>query len=433
VAAKRLLMIVLLLVVLGSTLAGFFTLLQPRGGGVGGGEDLARCPENSIVIVVPKGYSAEERARLASIVRLALASYAPGYDFCEVSEANVPWKLRAYPALLVKGEPPSRLKELVAGYVNGYALLDYTLASTLALNLGLPVKFTATAEAFIVKGESEWGSLGRKTDTVKLVDALEALVVARITDVKVIEKDEIPFRFKSYPAVLLRSDYDLASANRYVTRLDSNYYTFKEDVQPQVSLLVSGSSAELHWEVEPPPNTPWWGSANATLRILIFEDLACPYCARFYANVYPSVVKPLLEKGVAAIYALDFIVHREVEKHHRLLWCMYKLTGNGTLYAELVKESYRVLSDSRSPISYDSLVNKIREKLGRDADRIIDCVDSESAKQHLDTVRQLASKLGVRGTPTIAVVGGGYTILVYGLPEPSTLEKIVNWLMERAS
>lgn len=293
---------------------------------------------------------------------------------------------------------------------------------------------TARAEALVVAGETEWGRPGKELTSQKVIDALEALAVARITGVRVVEEPPAGAdALKSYPAVVLRSDADLSRFNRYVVPLGDGYYAFREDVQPQVSLLVSGSTVELRFEVEPPPGTPSWGDPGAPVRLLIFEDLACPYCARFYNSVYPSVVEPLVREGRLAVYALDFIVHPQVEKQHRLLWCLYRETGDGGLYAELVRKAYQVLGSRGSPMGFEELLNEIGGRLGHQAaERLAKCAESQESKEHLDAVRRLASRLGVRGTPTIAVVGGGYTILVYGLPGADTLKRMIEWVAARA-
>ena len=48
------------------------------------------------------------------------------------------------------------------------------------------------------------------------------------------------------------------------------------------------------------------GNENAKIEILVYESLTCPHCATFHKEIYPSLKKDFIDKGLVKIEFKNF-------------------------------------------------------------------------------------------------------------------------------
>ncbi len=417
--AKRALMILVLAVMLVSVVAGFFSLVPGP----------SACSGMVVAVVVPPGYPEDKLNMLLRLVESNIASHLQGYHVCTMTPSQLGTELRSYPAILVAGNVTGPLAGLAVAEVRGYTLLDYGVAGLLAYYAEAPVVSKVRAELLVVNGDSPVSRVSSVPQQV--VEVIAKLAAVNVTGVRIVKKGDVTVNATSYPAVLLRSDTDISTGNSYVISLGGGYYAFVRGIELQLSTMLAGRGAvELPHGFEPPSDAPSWGSGGANVSLVVFDDLACPYCARFYRNVYPKVVEPLVDKGLIRVYALDLPVHAEVESLHRLLWCVYNITGNGTAYKTILMEDYDKLLKTGSPLSVKEVLERVESLLGPEvAEKAKNCSSTMDAQLYSMLVRELARGIGARGVPTVLVTNGSYTLAFYGLPDAETLKRALDWML----
>ncbi len=414
---KRLAMIVVLAVMLVSMAAGVISFMPHASNS---------CAGDSIVVVFPNTYSEEQKRMFMDALRNALTRYGVlEYNYCSKTESDIPG-LRMYPAILVQGKVSGRIVDLVSGSFSDYALIDYAVPAVIALQLNLPVEYRAEATLVIVNGSTPWGRPAPNLNMTRFIELVEAMAAVKVTRVEYSTSSR--YMLPYYPGIVLLSSTDLTHGNRYVVRIGENTYTFKNDTLAQISSIAGNGVTEIPARISPPAGSPSLGPENATAALLVFEDFACPYCARFYQTMYESTVRPLVDEGKLRMVFIDFIVHSQVENLHRLMWCVYRVTGDAEAYEDLVKTIYSVLLGEGSPPTLSELLSMVEEKLGKSvAEEASKCAGTVEATKHLEESRSLAAMVGAHGTPTLAIVAGNVTLVIHGLPDPTVLAEILNY------
>jgi protein-disulfide isomerase len=206
-------------------------------------------------------------------------------------------------------------------------------------------------------------------------------------------------------------------------------------VDINIASMIAGTPILEASETERLPNVtghPRLGSGR--VHVAIFEDLACPVCAAFYGSVMPALVK-LAENNTITLHFMDLIVHRvdNVTKAHEILLCLYRKTGNGTLYCHLVSEAYRVLRlySERGGAGYTSWLGEFAANITRRYD--ITLSGCPNAIRDVEKSTMEAVHIGVLGTPGFVFWKDGfkYGIVVQGYHGIDFIREIIDWLAKR--
>jgi len=183
-----------------------------------------------------------------------------------------------------------------------------------------------------------------------------------------------------------------------------------------VASLVSQPPPQQPQAVNPGglPIPPWamrFGNENASVVLVEFYDLLCPWCA--YAHVeLGQLIKEMVEEGKLYYILVDFPVHREaVWPLHQRLHCAYNELGpSATL--DLVNKLYYVLylaKFKRAISEGEALAN-----MSRTLQPYV-CHFNVTLAQALG-VSDAFEKVGIRigGTPTFIVYKNGTLTVVEG-------------------
>jgi len=74
-------------------------------------------------------------------------------------------------------------------------------------------------------------------------------------------------------------------------------------------------------------DSPVLGESSATITLVEFSDLQCPYCVRFYENTYPKIVKDYVDTGKVRYAAREFpltTIHKEAQRASQAALCAGK-------------------------------------------------------------------------------------------------------------
>ena len=146
------------------------------------------------------------------------------------------------------------------------------------------------------------------------------------------------------------------------------------------------------------------GIANAALpeiKIEVFSDFQCPYCAQF-----AKPIRDLQSKGIEGVqtkvefknFPLSF--HPDSQLAHQ---AAFAAGQQGKFW-----EMHDLLFANQSALKRESLLDYAR-KLNLDMDRFLKDLDGPKSKQQVDADKAAGQKLGVNGTPTFFVDGKEYS------------------------
>ncbi len=394
-------------------------------------KSLRDCGGNAVAVVYGGGQEKLAKAMAELLAQQLAADVPKGTTFCYVPiSGSGLQKPRVLPLILVKTSHMSgRLKQLLlnetlaGGYKPVRYDVDAVFATQVAMRERLPgPRYAYTATLLVVQGHvNETRVDVKKLEADKnFMTLLEAVFAANITRVVPVDEPPRGVAVDSRPNLVVESSFNLSSGDPGVREAARGYY-----VASHIDFAVVLSErrlAEAFERIGVPPMIglhPALGSGP--VHIAIYEDFMCPFCAEFYATVFPKLMK-LADEGKITLHFMDLIVHPQpvVKKLHQLLACYYAETHNATGYVKAVEEIYSLLRRDmaklqKSQINETGLLNdyqKLYEKLSKQLGANTTCraavLPEESTKA--------AEKLGLRGTPSFAVWGNdlGYTVYTVG-------------------
>ena len=150
---------------------------------------------------------------------------------------------------------------------------------------------------------------------------------------------------------------------------------------------------EMRFEIDL-DDDPALGPADAPITIVEFSDFNCPYCKRFHAETFPSLLATYPDQ-IHFVYR-DFPVVGGFEAA-QAAECA-NLQGGFWPFHDLL------LSGEQPALNSDAY-SAYAGELGLDAQALLDCVESGQFTAEVEADARYASGLGVTGTPTFFING----------------------------
>lgn len=147
------------------------------------------------------------------------------------------------------------------------------------------------------------------------------------------------------------------------------------------------------------------GSSDAPVLVIEFSDLSCPYCATFHEGTRKALREEFVENGQVRWITLSYDSGQ------------YRFSGMAARGAECAgrQDGYEAYSGSMlrrrdewigGPArTVESTIAAVADALDLDGDAFAACLGSTVIDERLETVRDMAARAGVRGTPTWFVDG----------------------------
>jgi protein-disulfide isomerase len=146
---------------------------------------------------------------------------------------------------------------------------------------------------------------------------------------------------------------------------------------------------------------PRLGAEGAPVEVVVFEDFLCPHCATFAESVAPRLEREFVDEGVAALYAMNFVViGPESERIAQVAECVHAQDDDAFWAFEIAAFRSQANLDEARAISL-----ALEYTGGIDEEELRACVAEDRG---LDAVRAdvaAAQELGLRGTPSVLVDG----------------------------
>jgi len=143
---------------------------------------------------------------------------------------------------------------------------------------------------------------------------------------------------------------------------------------------------------------PVLGKANAPVTIVSFEDYQCPFCKRAFEQTFPQLKKEYIDTGKVKYVYRDFPLsfHPNAEPAAEAAECADE-QGKFWEYHDAVFQNQDRLGKE--------LYLELAGKLGLDANKFTQCIESGKYKQEVGDDFNYGSSIGVSGTPTFFING----------------------------
>ncbi len=394
----------------------------------------ASCNMPYVLISIYKGNSKLPSSILGN-VRDYFKQFIPKNE--ELAICVIPWNhsmlngkvLRAYPALAIKAENVSKeLRNYLGEEIGGNIyVIKYPIVVDLATRYNVPVQYTYKAKAIIVQGETTYSRLDNQTLADKLKDLLSLIAVANVTSIKLENYTNYP-DIEAYPAVLYSSSNNISEQLPYLIFYRGKYLVDPKYALPLAGLISHTLGIQVYAEIHgsKPAVGVTIGEINAPISLIVFVDLACPYCAKLVNETLPKLDSLVNEGELSVSYAYSPSPH--MMRVHALLQCYVNVTKDEKGYVKLVRELAAKLLKERKTVDEIELRKLMKNIYGSQLNftELDMCVNTTGISSVNKVVNE-ASKLGMTATPTIIVWNNKVNVglIIEGYLPANELEKII--------
>lgn len=156
----------------------------------------------------------------------------------------------------------------------------------------------------------------------------------------------------------------------------------------RLKLALKESAAEIFRR----PNAPTAGNPNGDVTVVEFFDYNCGYCKRAFTDIAKLVEK---DPKVKVVFKELPILSKGSEEAARVALAA-RMQGK-------YWEAHRVLIALRGEVNEASALRAVEKMGGLDMAKLKKDMDAPEVKAEIETVRNLAQKMGINGTPHFLV------------------------------
>ena len=149
-----------------------------------------------------------------------------------------------------------------------------------------------------------------------------------------------------------------------------------------------------------------YGNENARVKMLVFSDFMCPYCAQFASQIQPALMEEFVKTGKMQFVYYDYPLGG-AHKYSFLAARAARCAGDQNRF----NEYHDILFGRQSDWSFEnsvpvgSLVDYGKDAGVADENAFKQCVQSDKYADVVSANHALGEQLGVNSTPTIFIDG----------------------------
>ncbi len=146
------------------------------------------------------------------------------------------------------------------------------------------------------------------------------------------------------------------------------------------------------------------GNPNATLTLILYSDIVCPYCKQFHKTMRQAMDeygKNGQLKWVYRHFPLEML-HPTAKKEAEATECAAELGGNDKFWQYLDELN---ANDVATASDLTAELTNVAKKLGLDEINFKTCLTSEKYQQKITAFIQEAAQAGAKGTPFGILIG----------------------------
>jgi len=186
-----------------------------------------------------------------------------------------------------------------------------------------------------------------------------------------------------------------------VAALKDGQEKMQKDLDEIKKLLQSGARAPAAAAAPAPfepkdadfAGAPFLGNANAPVTLLEFSDYQCPFCARHYRDVMPSLVKDYVETGKVKYVMRENPIQSIHSRAMPAAQAALCANDQGKYW-----DMHNIMFDNQRELSDENL-RTYAGTIGLDTAAFNACLESEKYKDRVNEDLAAGRDLGIRGTP----------------------------------
>lgn len=170
------------------------------------------------------------------------------------------------------------------------------------------------------------------------------------------------------------------------------------------------------------------GNKNATLAIIEYSDLECPFCKQFHPTMQ-KVVDTYKDKVMWVFRHFPLSFHANAQKEAEAAECAGELSGNDAFWKYVDKIFERTTSNGTG-FALDKLVPLAKE-LGLEETKFKTCLDSGKYTKHVQEEMTAGQNAGISGTPGNILLNTktGKTQLVPGAVPFEQIKSVIDQML----
>lgn len=145
---------------------------------------------------------------------------------------------------------------------------------------------------------------------------------------------------------------------------------------------------------------PALGSADAPVRVTVFEDFSCPGCRQFKEQIFPLIVEHHVEPGDVRVLPADFPIPVEEP------WSWAVPNAARAVFEETGNDAYwgftQAIYTHQGNYSYDT-IESVADEAGDVGATARDAAENRAYSDAIDADIDRGEAWGVGGTPTVFV------------------------------
>ena len=192
-----------------------------------------------------------------------------------------------------------------------------------------------------------------------------------------------------------------ASTKEEIQALSSQVEAMQKDLAEIKTLLKDIKSAPparaaapaFREQVVSTGNAPYKGKSDATVTLMEWSDYQCPFCARHYREVMPTLISEYVDSGKLKIVMREKPIpslHRNAMNASMAALC----AGDQGKYWEM----HDLMFDNQRELGVDNL-KSFADTIGIDTSQFNECLDGKKYNAQISADIRLSDKLGMSGTP----------------------------------
>jgi len=167
------------------------------------------------------------------------------------------------------------------------------------------------------------------------------------------------------------------------------------------------------------------GRADAPVVVEVWADFQCPYCGLFAHGIEPSVLRAFVVPGTARLVFRDFaFLGAESVTAATAARC----AGQQGAFWQFHDLLFASQSGENQGAFSDSLMTQMAAYLDLDATKFAACQADPSVASALEASRTAGQAAGIKGTPTIRIIGPKQTVRLDTMPTLPILEATIDRL-----
>ncbi len=172
------------------------------------------------------------------------------------------------------------------------------------------------------------------------------------------------------------------------------------------------------------------GNQDAPVRVVEMSDFGCGYCRKFHLETWPTLRREFVETGKVQWKVIPFVTGMFAHSEAASMAAECALEQSPSAFEALEQHLWSDQSSWKKSDDAATLLRGWAAEDDLDMNRYDSCISERRPSDRLQAGRDLARRLGVRGTPTFFILG--YPPLPGALPT-ETFRKVLNAVYEDAT